>query len=300
MKKINNKILIPTIILICVIFLGLIGYSSYSKNKSISEFTAYIESYKEESKNYIFNDNREVYESLLKESEEAILDKDYKKTQELEVKLNKLKEDLVKTNFDLVNKNIAELKAIDISKLDDKESIVPRIDNIKKLGDEQKFINSNEEFIALKNEITLKLEVIKVKEEQALEAEENDLEEDIVYEEPTEIEEEKVEEETVIQEISKEEAVALVSSNTDKTTDWNEFACENASEHKFFSRVVEDYNLPNEDFYVVYPVNIGVGHHYIVGKESGNVYYMGNQGGAPAKLIKDGVEIQIYEYVGPQ
>lgn len=154
------------VIIIPIILFGVVGYKSYTENKVVTDFNKYLIAYQEKINTYIFTDNKENYESIIKESDQAILDKDSKKIEELKLTLNQFKEDLLKTNSELVNKNISELESMDISTLDDKESMLPKIEEIKKLRDKNQFIKANEDFILLKTDINLKLEVIKQEEEK--------------------------------------------------------------------------------------------------------------------------------------
>ncbi|MGL5352648.1 MAG: hypothetical protein ACRDA5_04905 [Clostridium sp.] len=164
MKNLRKKTLISTVVIVIIGLFGIVGYMSYITNKTIGQFSTYVAEYKQIITTCILNDNQETYEKLIIESEQAMLDKDSKKVKELELQLNQFKEDLLESNSDLTNKNIAELDAIDINKLDDKELIISKIDAIKNLRDKNNFINANTEFIALKNDINANLELIKQEE----------------------------------------------------------------------------------------------------------------------------------------
>lgn len=166
MKK-NKKIMIMIIIVVIVAITGVVTYTSYKKNKVIAEFNNYIEEYKDDISTYILNTNEAKYQDLINKCEQVIANKEFKKVEELKEELSQLKDDLTNSNMELINKSISELEAIDISKLDDKDSIVNRIEGIKKLRDDKEFANANEEVIALTAEINKKLEIKKQEEEKA-------------------------------------------------------------------------------------------------------------------------------------
>ncbi|MGL5352649.1 MAG: hypothetical protein ACRDA5_04910 [Clostridium sp.] len=296
MKNFSKKILIPIGILLLICLLAIIGYKGYSSSKAISEFSTYVDEYKQVITTYILTDNQERYDELIKESEQSILDRNPKKIEELKLKLNQFKEELLKTNTELARKNISELESIDISKLSDKESILSKIEDIKKLINEQKFISANDEFIALKNDIDSKLEIIRQEELKALEVEKKKAEE-----EAKRIAEEKRKADELSKEMTKEEAIDLVNKNKSSFNSIG-LACEDASQYEYYANRDKYWRLPKEEYYHVYlsGPNAVVGFHWLVGKTSKNVYSMGNQGCSPAFLIKDGVNIKTYEYIGPQ
>jgi len=166
MKK-NKKIMIMIIIVVIVAITGVITYTSYKKNKVIAEFSNYVEEYKDDISTYILNTNETKYQDLINKCEQIIANKEFKKVEGLKEELSQFKDDLTNSNIELINKSISELEAIDISKLDDKDSIVNKIESIKKLRDEKEFVNANEEVIALTAEINKKLEIKKQEEDKA-------------------------------------------------------------------------------------------------------------------------------------
>jgi len=135
MRK-NKKIMIIIIIVVIVAITGVITYTSYKKNKVIAEFNNYVEEYKDDISTYILNTNETKYQDLINKCEQIIANKEFKKVEGLKEELSQFKDDLTNSNIELINKSISELEAIDISKLDDKDSIVNKIESIKKLRDE--------------------------------------------------------------------------------------------------------------------------------------------------------------------
>lgn len=165
--KNNKKIIIMIIIVVIVAITGVVTYTSHKKNKVIAEFNNYIEEYKDDISTYIIDKNETKYEDLINKCEQIIANKEFKKVEGLKEELRQFKNDLTNSNMELINKSISELEAIDISKLDDKDSIVNRSESIKKLRDDKEFVNANEEVIALTAEINKKLEIRKQEEEKA-------------------------------------------------------------------------------------------------------------------------------------
>ena len=166
MKK-NKKIMIMIIIVVIVAITGVVTYTSYKKNKVITEFNNYIEEYKDDISMYILNMNETRYQDLINKCEQIIANKEFKKVEGLKEELSQFKDDLINNNIELINKSISELEAIDISKLDDKNLIANKIESIKKLRDDKEFVSANEEVIALTAEINKKLEIKKQEEEKA-------------------------------------------------------------------------------------------------------------------------------------
>ncbi|GAA0765732.1 hypothetical protein GCM10008908_02640 [Clostridium subterminale] len=165
--KNNKKIIIMIIIVVIVAITGVVTYTSHKKNKVIAEFNNYIEEYKDDISTYIIDKNETKYQDLINKCEQIIANKEFKKVEGLKEELSQFKDDLTNINIELINKSISELEAIDISKLDDKDSIVNKIGSIKKLRHEKEFVNANEEVIALTAEINKKLEIKKQEEEKA-------------------------------------------------------------------------------------------------------------------------------------
>ena len=133
-------------------------------NDSLSNFSNYINTYKEEITNYNLDDSKEKYDSLISEAEQTVTNKNYKNIESITFNLNQFKEELLNKNVEVINNTITELESIDISKILDKESIINKIEEIKKLKDEKQFIKAVELSKTLKEDINNKLEVIKQEE----------------------------------------------------------------------------------------------------------------------------------------
>lgn len=130
-------------------------------NDSLSNFSNYLNTYKEEIANYNLDDSKENYDNLIAEAEQAIVNKDYKNVDSLTSNLNQFKEEVLNKNIEVLSNTIAELEGIDISKISDKDSINSKIEEIKKLKDEKLFIQATELANTLKADINNKLEIIK-------------------------------------------------------------------------------------------------------------------------------------------
>lgn len=169
MNNLNKKIILLIGIIIAIVFIRALGYNIYIKNKTIAEFNAYLDNYKQETSTYDLTDNTEEYENLGKECEQAIANKDYKSIENLKSKANQFKENLLNKNIEITNAKITELENIDISNLNDKDSILSKIEEIKTLKNENQFIKANNLSITLKNDINNKLEIIKQENDKKLE-----------------------------------------------------------------------------------------------------------------------------------
>lgn len=135
-------------------------------NDIITNFSKYLDEYKNEISNYNLNDNQESCNNLISESEQSISDKNYKNVEYLTTKLNQLKEGILNKNIEMLNNTIYELESIDISKISDKASITTQFEQIKKLKDEKQFIKATELLALVKEDINNKLEIIKKEEEK--------------------------------------------------------------------------------------------------------------------------------------
>lgn len=173
MKNSRKKTFITVGIITIIFLLTIIGYISYRHNKIITSFSSYVAEYKQVTNTYIFTDKKDIYENLIKESEQAIADKNSKGVIELEIKLNQLKEDMFQTNLELINTNIIELENIDISNFEDKELIKENINEIKNLSAEGKFVTANELSLTLMHTINEELKTIKIEEEKKKSEEES-------------------------------------------------------------------------------------------------------------------------------
>lgn len=135
-------------------------------NNSIVNFSNYINTYEEEIINYNLGENKETYDSLIAKCKQAITNKDYKKLDTLTSNLNQFKEEILNKNVEWTNNVIAELEKIDISKISDKESINGKIEEIKKLKDEKRFVEATEMSKEVRENINNQLEIIKQEEER--------------------------------------------------------------------------------------------------------------------------------------
>lgn len=104
---------------------------------------------------------------LINKCDQIIVNKEYKKVEGLKEELNQFKDNLTDSNIELINKDISELEAIDISKLQRKELLINKIEELKSLRDKKEFVDGNEKLKALKAEINDKLEIKKQEEEKA-------------------------------------------------------------------------------------------------------------------------------------
>lgn len=160
MKKIIRIIIVFFIIVICII-LGKV-YTITRKSSTIPDFQEYLNKYKVEIENYNLDSKKEEINQLISSFENSIANREYDKLSSLRLELSNLKEELEKNNLEILNTDISQLESIDISMLDDKDSIELRIENIKNLRDKSLFVKASEEIVLLRSEIENK---VKEKEE---------------------------------------------------------------------------------------------------------------------------------------
>ena len=137
-------------------------------NDIIVNFSNYLDSYKNEFSTFNLNDNQESYNNLILESEKTISDKNYKSLDSLITKLKKFKENILSKNIQDLNSNISELESIDVSKISNKDFIINKLEEIKKLRDEKQFIKAIELLKTLKEDIDIKLKSIEQEEHEKL------------------------------------------------------------------------------------------------------------------------------------
>ncbi len=155
----NNKKYIMILIVVIVAIVGVVSYTNYKRNRIINDFSNYVVEYKDDISTFLLNTNEEKYQDLINKCDQIIVNKEYKKVEVLKEELNHFKDNLTDINIELINKGISELEAIDISKLDDKDLLVNKIEELKSLRDKKEFVDGNEKLIALKVEIDNKLEI---------------------------------------------------------------------------------------------------------------------------------------------
>lgn len=178
MNKRKMIIIITVIIALIITLGGIVVYKNINDTKKLQGFKEYVEGYKKEMSNYIIDQHKNKYEELVATSEKVVESKDVKSSESLKEELTKLKEEIVQANLDLINTSITELENVDISKLEDKESIEEKIADIKKLRDNQKFKEASEISTTLNGDINKKLEIIRLEEEKRIEEEKNKAEEE--------------------------------------------------------------------------------------------------------------------------
>ena len=164
MKRKNIIIILITLVIISIA--GAFIYISYSNNKSLSEFSDYIKEYKTDMGKYILTGHEEEYNSLIKQSEKVIKDKKPKNINDTMVNLNVFKDKLTNENTEIIDKNISEIQAIDITMLENKDFVTAKIDEIKKLINNKEFIKAKNLYALLKDDIHKKIETRKGEEEK--------------------------------------------------------------------------------------------------------------------------------------
>lgn len=155
--------------IIGVTLIGLLafgGYKFYQSKTIIEKFGAYIEEYKKEISMYDLIDKESEYTKIITESEQALSEKNYKLIPDLKERAEFLKEELLKKNIEIAEDKIKQLESIDISKLDNKDSINSSIEELKKLKESHNFIKVNETFNSLSEEINVKVAEIEEIEKQ--------------------------------------------------------------------------------------------------------------------------------------
>lgn len=167
----NMKVFYIIIVLLIITFLSGLGYIYYLKSHIVSDFIKVLDNYKQDITTYDLSDKAEENENLIKECEQAINNRDSNEIKNLNAKLDAFKHELLNKNMDNINSKVSELESINISKLEDKDSILSKIEEIKSLKEEKNFIKANELIDTLSNDINNKLETLKQEEDKKNEEE---------------------------------------------------------------------------------------------------------------------------------
>ena len=130
-KKTKMLYFIMGVTLIGLLVFG--GYKFYQSKTTIEKFNSYIEAYKKEVSMYDLIDKESEYTKIITESEQALSEKNYKLISDLKEKAELLKEELLRKNIEIAEEKIKQLESIDISKLDNKDSINSSIEELKNL-----------------------------------------------------------------------------------------------------------------------------------------------------------------------
>lgn len=159
MKKLNRKfmLIVAPIIFVCIILGGL--YVTNIQNNIVVNFEGYLSQYKVDMSNYIFNGNEEEYLQLINETEIYITNNEIKKLSKQKEKLENFKENLLNYNKELLQSYINKLESMDISILDDSDSIKNEIKSISNLIDENKFSDAKNKCLELEKNISDKLKI---------------------------------------------------------------------------------------------------------------------------------------------
>lgn len=142
------------------------GYKFYQSKTIIEKFDAYIEEYKKEISMYDLIDKESEYMKIINESEQALSEKNHKLIPDLKERAELLKEELLTKNIEIAEDKIKQLENIDISKLENKDSINSSIEEVKKLKESHNFIKVNEIYNSLSEEINVKITEIEEIEKQ--------------------------------------------------------------------------------------------------------------------------------------
>lgn len=163
-KKTKIFYFIIGVTLIGVLAFG--GYKFYQSKAIIEKFGSYIEEYKKEISMYDLIDKESEYTKIITESEQALSEKNHKLIPDLKERAELLKEELLTQNIEIAEEKIKQLESIDISKLDNKDSINSSIEELKKLKESHNFIKVNEIFNSLSEEINVKIAEVEEIEKQ--------------------------------------------------------------------------------------------------------------------------------------
>jgi len=183
-KKNKGKILIVIGTIIIAMIAGF-SYSENKKNANLEEFRTYLDSYKDETSQYILDGKEEQYQTLLETSQLALEEEKDNELINLKGELESLKESIIKVNVEFITSNFNELKNIDISVLQEarKVTVTSNKSEVEELIKEKKYKDAKEKILILKEEIISEIgEINKAKEAEekaTKEAEENIVKEEV-------------------------------------------------------------------------------------------------------------------------
>lgn len=171
MKK-KNTILYFFLGILIIVLLGVVSYNYYQKNNDIilNELSVFLEEFKDNISTYELFDQENEYLDLVTNFEQTLINEDKKSLNELQEKMISLKENLLTKNIEMTDEKISCLENTDISKLEDSNSVIYTIEEIKKLKENHNFIKINTMYDSILSEINIKLaEVLSVESEKNIE-----------------------------------------------------------------------------------------------------------------------------------
>ena len=125
MKISKNAVLSLVGLAIILIIASIVGYYNV-KERELEEFTAFIQSCKNNSDEY-FSESNEDYEELINEAEEAIEKKDYDSFSKLQKEIEKFIGDISSKYTEELNGKIQELRSLNLSFLESSISEVEKL-----------------------------------------------------------------------------------------------------------------------------------------------------------------------------
>lgn len=155
MKNVKRKKQLIIGIIVAVLILGLLIFNTHRENEKIAKFQTYLNGHKTAFNQYMIGKEETTYKSLIKQSNDAISFRNVKVMPELEQKLNALIEKAEKDNGQILNRQLEDLKSIDLNKIEkgSRAKIEDQIKEVEQLLSNKKYDSASKEIINIKNEM---------------------------------------------------------------------------------------------------------------------------------------------------
>lgn len=155
MKK--KMIIITIVTLLVITIVSVVGFKIYSeknKEQQVADFNEYFIDVREEFNNLIVNDYQSEYNKILDECNTVITSKDVGKIDAMKKYLSSLEEKVSNENESNLKSSLKEIKKIDLSDYEDKDSIEEDISEVDGLINDKKYKSALDKI----DDISIKIE----------------------------------------------------------------------------------------------------------------------------------------------
>lgn len=168
--KFNKKQVVAigvSLVVAMSIFVGITKFKM-AKASEIEEINEFVDSYKDESQNYLLDEYEVDYNNLIDDIEKELAEKNLNKAKNDRSSLEDLRDKIISKNVDIFNGKNNEINNVDISSLQDdkKQEINSLKENISNLYNENNYKSAIEEVDKLKSYICNKLDEVKKQKEE--------------------------------------------------------------------------------------------------------------------------------------
>lgn len=155
MKNVKRKKQLIGGIIVAILILGLLIFNTHRENEKIAKFKTYLDGHKTAFTQYMIGKEEKTYKSLIKQSNDAISFRNVKVMPELQKKLDNLVEKAEKDNGEILNKQLEDIKSIDLNKIEKNTRVKmeSQIKEVEQLLSNKKYDSASKEITKIKNQV---------------------------------------------------------------------------------------------------------------------------------------------------